>query len=141
MPTSVLRLLLLSATLALLPGMACARSRHQQADTVLGHPFYTETGRASWYGAFHDGRTTANGSSFDRSEFTAAHPSLKFGTIVQVTNLANRRMVKVQITDRGPHVKGRIIDVSAAAARELGMQHRGTARVRIRAFAYDQFPD
>jgi rare lipoprotein A len=60
---------------------------------------------------------------------------------VQVTNLANGRKVKVQITDRGPHVAGRIIDVSAAAARELGMQHRGTARVRIRAYRYDQFPD
>lgn len=107
----------------------------------LGHPFYTETGRASWYGQFHDGRTTADGSTFDRTAFTAAHPSLKFGTIVQVTNLANHRMVKVAITDRGPYAKSRIIDVSAAAARELGMQRRGTARVRIRAYDYDQFPD
>ena len=85
--------------------------------------------------------TTANGSSFDPDEFTAAHRSLKFGTIVQVTNLRNHRMVKVRITDRGPHAPGRIIDVSAAAARELGMQHRGLARVRVRAYDYDQFPD
>jgi rare lipoprotein A len=104
-------------------------------------PFFTQTGRASWYGRRHDGHTTADGSLFDRSEFTAAHRSLKFGTVVQVTNLGNHRMVKVRITDRGPRAGGRIIDVSAAAARELGMQHRGTARVRIEAFAYDQFPD
>ena len=90
---------------------------------------------------WHDGKTTAQGTSFDPHDFTAAHRTLKFGTIVQVTNLRNHRMVKVQITDRGPHVEGRIIDVSAAAARELGMQRRGTARVRIRVYGYDQFPD
>lgn len=102
---------------------------------------YTETGHASWYGEKHDGRTTADGSSFDRTEFTAAHRTLKFGTMVQVTNLANHRKVKVRVTDRGPHTQGRIIDVSAAAARELGMQRRGTARVRVSVFKSDQFPD
>lgn len=102
--------------------------------------YFEETGRASWYGEWHDGRATAQGTAFDRTAFTAAHRTLPFGTIVQVTNLANHRMVKVEITDRGPHVPGRVIDVSAAAARELGMQHRGTARVRLRAFRYDQFP-
>jgi rare lipoprotein A len=115
-----------------LPGGALARSPGA---------YFTETGRASWYGSFHDGKTTAHGATFDRSEFTAAHRTLAFDTIVQVTNLANGRKVKVQITDRGPHVKGRIIDVSAAAARQLGMQHRGTARVRVEAYRYDQFPD
>ena len=127
----------------LLLGLAPAFAQPHQA-----HPkamdegaFYAETGGASWYGHWHNGMTTANGSSFDPDEFTAAHRSLKFGTIVQVTNLRNHRMVKVRITDRGPHAPGRIIDVSAAAARELGMQHRGLARVRVRAYDYDQFPD
>jgi rare lipoprotein A len=103
--------------------------------------FFTESGRASWYGHRHDGKITADGSDFDAQDFTAAHPTLKFGTIVQVTNLRNHRMVRVRITDRGPHVPGRIIDVSAAAARELGMQHRGRARVQVRAYDSDQFPD
>lgn len=106
-----------------------------------GRAYFTETGQASWYGEKHDGKTTADGSTFDRTDFTAAHRSLKFGTILRVTNLSNHRMVKVRVIDRGPHVAGRIIDVSAAAARELGMQHRGTARVRIRAYWFDQFPD
>ena len=102
---------------------------------------YTETGPASWYGEKHEGLTTANGSSFDPDEFTAAHRTLKFGTMVRVTNLANHRKVTVRITDRGPHTKGRIIDVSSSAARELGMQRRGTARVRVSVFKSDQFPD
>jgi len=102
---------------------------------------YTETGPASWYGDKHEGLTTADGSSFDPDEFTAAHRTLKFGTMVRVTNLANHRAVTVRITDRGPHAKGRIIDVSSSAARELGMQRRGTVRVRVSVFKSDQFPD
>ena len=120
------------------PAPVCAQLSGPVSDTGA---YFSETGGASWYGSYHDGRTTAAGSTFDRSELTAAHRTLAFGTVVQVTNLANGRMVKVQITDRGPHVKGRIIDVSAAAARELGMQRRGTAQVRLRAFRYDQYPD
>lgn len=130
------------ALLVLLPAMAAARS-HKPDPGAAGEDgaFYAETGRASWYGHWHNGMAAADGSSFDPGDFTAAHRTLKFGTIVQVTNLRNHRMVKVRITDRGPHSAGRIIDVSAAAARELGMQHRGVVRVRVRAFRYDQFPD
>lgn len=68
----------------------------------------------------------------------AAHPWLPFGTVVRVTNLRNRRSVKVRVTDRGPHAKRRVIDVSTAAARELGMQRRGVARVSVKAFYEDQ---
>lgn len=118
-------------------GLLCLVVAPAVADSV----YFTETGRASWYGEKHDGRMTASGSSFDRSELTAAHRTLPFGTILLVTNLANGRKVKVEVTDRGPHVAGRIIDVSAAAARELGMQRRGWAQVTIRAFRHDQFPD
>jgi rare lipoprotein A len=120
--------------------MAAAHSRKVE-DADKDGAFYAETGGASWYGRWHNGMTAADGSSFDPDDFTAAHRTLKFGTIVQVTNLRNHRMVKVRITDRGPHAPGRIIDVSAAAARELGMQNRGLAQVRVRAFRYDQFPD
>jgi rare lipoprotein A len=100
--------------------------------------FFTETGFASFYGHAHDGNRTANGKRFDHRNFTAAHPSLPFGTLVRVTNLANGRTVTVEITDRGPHIKRRIIDVSLAAARPLRMQKQGIARVRVEAVRMDQ---
>jgi rare lipoprotein A len=89
------------------------------------------SGRASWYGPKFHGRTTANGEIFDSNALTAAHPSLPFGTKVRVTNLYNGRSVIVRINDRGPFVKGRIIDVSAAAARVLNMINSGTASVQL----------
>lgn len=90
-----------------------------------------QTGRASWYGQRHHGRLTANGETFDQDGFTAAHPDLPFGTWVKVTLLASRRSVLVRINDRFPMHRGRIIDLSRAAAREIGMMRRGTGRVRI----------
>ena len=89
------------------------------------------SGRASWYGHKFHGRRTANGEIFDSNALTAAHPSLPFGTKVRVTNLRNGHSVIVRINDRGPFVKGRIIDVSAAAARVLNMVNSGTARVQL----------
>ncbi len=100
--------------------------------------YFSETGMASFYGRAHDGNKTANGRRFDHRDFTAAHPSLPFGTRVRVTNLGNGRTVTVEITDRGPHIKRRIIDVSLAAARALHMQKSGVARVRVEAFRIDQ---
>ena len=90
-----------------------------------------QTGEASWYGAQHHGRKTASGAVFDQGALTAAHPSLPFGTRVKVTNLSNGKSVDVEITDRGPFVGGRIIDLSQAAARALGMVESGTASVRL----------
>lgn len=78
-------------------------------------------GIASWYGAKHHGRRTASGERFDQKKLTAAHPTLPWGSIVRVTSLANGKSVDVRINDRGPFVKGRIIDLSRAAARALGM--------------------
>ena len=75
---------------------------------------------------------------FDHRDFTAAHLTLAFGTLVRVTNLANGRTVTVRVTDRGPKIKTRIIDVSLAAAQALGMQQKGVTRVRLEAFAQDQ---
>ena len=100
--------------------------------------FFSQTGLASFYGRAHDGNITANGKRFDHQEFTAAHPSLPFGTLVRVTNLGNGRTVTVEITDRGPHIKRRIIDISLAAARALRMQKKGITRVRVEAFRNDQ---
>lgn len=96
-------------------------------------PSFTQTGLASFYGRAHDGKTTANGDRFDPQGFTAAHRSLAFGTLVRVTNLENGQTVTVKITDRGPFVRGRIIDVSLAAALALGMVDKGVTRVRLEA--------
>jgi rare lipoprotein A len=90
-----------------------------------------QEGIASYYGdAFH-GNTTANGETFDMYKFTAAHRTLPLGTKVRVKNLANNRSIILRINDRGPYVEGRIIDVSYAAAKQLGMVETGTANVRI----------
>jgi rare lipoprotein A len=101
-------------------------------------PIFTQVGMASWYGENHDGKTTANGETFDMNALTAAHRTLPFGTVVRVTNLATKRMIKVRINDRGPYAEGRIIDLSARAARDLGITDHGVARVRIEQFAADQ---
>jgi rare lipoprotein A len=94
-------------------------------------PTLTETGLASWYGAKHHGKLTASGEVFNQEYFTAAHPTLPWGSRVKVINLDNGKSVDVRINDRGPFKKGRIIDVSRAAARALGMVGQGIARVRI----------
>jgi rare lipoprotein A len=92
----------------------------------------TETGIASWYGEPYNGRRAANGQIYDMEQLTAAHRTLPFNTWVEVNNLDNGKQVDVRITDRGPFVAGRIIDVSRAAAREIGMLGPGIARVRLR---------
>jgi rare lipoprotein A (peptidoglycan hydrolase) len=88
-------------------------------------------GMASWYGPGFDGRRTASGERYDKRNLTAAHPSLPFGTLVQVTNLENGRQVVVRINDRGPFGHRRVIDLSYAAAHELRMVGAGTARVEL----------
>lgn len=90
-----------------------------------------ETGVASWYGQEFHGRPTSSGEVFDMNDMTAAHRTLPFGTNVMVTNLANGRSVVVRINDRGPFVRGRIIDLSYAAAQVLGIVGPGTALVRL----------
>jgi rare lipoprotein A len=90
-----------------------------------------EVGVASWYGPDFHGRPTSSREIYDMHDMTAAHRTLPFGTHVMVTNLANGRSTVVRINDRGPFVKGRIIDLSYAAARVLGMIGPGTARVRL----------
>src|SRR5690242_10389029 len=101
-------------------------------------PFFTETGLASFYGRAHAGKRTASGERFDHRDFTAAHRTLAFGTLLRVTNLSNGRAVTVEVTDRGPHIKTRVIDISLAAARALHMQKKGITRVKLEAFQDDQ---
>jgi rare lipoprotein A len=94
-------------------------------------PDYDREGIASWYGPRFHGRSTANGEVFDSGDLTAAHPTLPLPSVVRVTNLANRRQLDVRVNDRGPFVGDRIIDLSQAAARQLGFERLGTARVRV----------
>lgn len=91
----------------------------------------TERGIASWYGDPYHGRRTASGEVYDMEKYTAAHRTLAFQTWVRVENLENARRVDVRITDRGPFVDGRIIDLSRAAARDIDLIRTGTARVRL----------
>ena len=100
--------------------------------SLTGH---TEVGQASYYAAPYHGRATASGERFDTHKLTAAHRTLPFGTRVRVTNLRNGKSVVVTITDRGPFKKGRVIDVSEKAARELGFVRAGTAHVRVQVLA------
>jgi len=90
-----------------------------------------QRGKATWYGGKFHGRKTASGERFDKRSMTAAHRTLPFGTIVRVTNLRNKRSVEVRINNRGPYGKGRIIDVSEAAARKLGMISAGVVPVTV----------
>jgi rare lipoprotein A len=88
-----------------------------------------QSGMASWYGPGFQGRRTASGERFNTGSYTAAHRSLPFGTRVRVTNVRNGQSVVVRINDRGPFAGGRIIDLSKASARAIGMG--GTARVKL----------
>ena len=92
---------------------------------------FVQTGIASWYGPGFHGKRTANGEIYDQHALTAAHQSLPLGTDVMVTNLENEQAIEVRINDRGPFVEGRIIDLSLAAAKSIGVYAPGTALVRV----------
>jgi len=95
-------------------------------------PAYDAIGIASWYGRdFHD-RPTANGETFDMEQISAAHPTLPMPSLVEVTNLENGRSLRLRVNDRGPFHGNRVIDLSRAAARELGFEGKGLAKVRVR---------
>jgi rare lipoprotein A len=110
-----------------------ATSGHKTRKTQINSPKSKayQIGTASWYGEQFQGKQTASGEPFDMRDFTAAHPSLKLGTFVKVTNLRNGKAVVVRINDRGPVVDGRIIDLSYNAARALGFKERGLQTVRL----------
>lgn len=112
--------------LAAAPLMAeAADERDAPGERVIG------TGMASYYGANFAGRRTASGERLSNGAFTAAHRTAPFGSRIRVRNLSNGREVVVRINDRGPWIKGRIIDVSFAAAKAIGLTRTGTARVRL----------
>lgn len=108
--------------------MACGGGGPKK--TATGKPTVQE-GKASWYGGQHHGGPTASGERFNKHAMTAAHRTLRMNTRVRVTNKRNGRTVEVRINDRGPYTKGRIIDLSEAAARKLGMIEAGVVPVRV----------
>ncbi len=120
------QLLLLVAITA--PSMGCHRAVRGEP-TARGSGI--EEGTASYYGTEFRGRRTASGERFNPEEFTAAHRTLRFGTCLVVQNLRNGARVQVRINDRGPYAANRILDVSQAAARKLGMIVAGWAPVRL----------
>jgi len=112
---------LILTTLLLLSTSACAKPKKN-----------IETGKGSWYGKKFQGRLTASGEPFNMYDLTAAHKTLPFNTMVEVTNLRNNRKVIVRINDRGPYAKGRIIDLSYLAAKKLGYANKGVAKLKLR---------
>jgi len=102
---------------------------------VDGHPVSTEVGLASWYGPPYDKHPGANGEIYDQNAMTAAHRTLPLGTIIRVTNQATGQSAVVKITDRGPFVHGRVLDLSLAAAKATGVYRAGVAKVKIEVFS------
>ena len=94
-------------------------------------PLWSETGIASWYGAPYHNRRASNGEVYDMHAMTAAHRTLPLGSVVRVTDLKTGSYAVVRITDRGPFIEGRIIDLSRSAAERIGIIQRGTAEVRL----------
>src|SRR5512143_1226488 len=125
------------------PGCALPFGRRQTLPPPVGAPQVKEevpnaegpkveqVGNAYWYGPAQDGKETASGETFDQKKLTAAHPTLPLGTKAVVTNLETGKSVEVTINDRGPFVKGRKIDLSKAAAQQIGMTKKGVAKVKI----------
>jgi rare lipoprotein A len=97
-------------------------------------PIYTETGTASWYGPPYDRHRGANGQIFDQNMLSAAHRTLPMGSLLRVTNLRTGQSSVMRVTDRGPFVPGRILDLSVASAKSIGVWQPGTATVRIEVF-------
>jgi rare lipoprotein A len=98
----------------------------------------TQNGKASWYGPGFQGRKTASGERYNMNTYSAAHRTLAFGTKLCVENLHNGRGVTVRVNDRGPFVRGRVVDVSRKAAQSLGMIRSGTASVRVSVVGSEQ---
>jgi rare lipoprotein A len=113
--------------IALAPILAADEAAHAQRVQSV----FVQHGIASWYGPGFHGRKTASGERFNQHELTAAHKRLPLGTKATVTNLTNGKRIEVEINDRGPYARGRILDLSRAAADRLGMKNAGTTRVRV----------
>ncbi len=118
-----------AAAMALLLCAPASGSRNSTVEDIVSA--WTQSGRVSWYGPGFHGRRTASGETFDTNDLTMAHRSLPLGSKVRVTNLDNGRSVVLRVNDRGPYVRGRIADLSHAAARRLDFIDDGVVRARI----------
>jgi rare lipoprotein A len=107
------------------------------ATFIKDHLGNTQIGQASYYSSKFNGKATYFGEKFSNMEMTAAHPSLPYNTILEVTNLANNKKVMVRVNDRGPHAKSRVVDLSKSAAHELGMVASGVAKVIVKVIGID----
>jgi rare lipoprotein A len=113
------------------PNPNATAAKHGRTPAVPAPVGYIEEGNASWYGNPFHGRRASNGETYDMHKLTAAHRTLPFETMVRVTNLSNNKSTVVRITDRGPFVENRVIDLSMAAAREIESIGPGVVRVRL----------
>lgn len=123
-----------SGPIGSMPPPAIAPATETAVTPPIEVPAKTPTvhvGDASWYGPGFSGKTTASGEVFDETKMTAAHKTLPLGTKAKVTNLKDGKSVQVEINDRGPYAQGRIIDLSQAAAKALGIIDRGVVKVRV----------
>ncbi len=114
-----------------IPANNAPAAKHGKTPAAPAPVGYTEEGNASWYGNPFHGRRASNGETYDMHKLTAAHRTLPFETMVRVTNLSNNKSTVVRITDRGPFVENRVIDLSMAAAREIESIGPGVVRVRL----------
>ncbi|AWT48806.1 septal ring lytic transglycosylase RlpA family lipoprotein [Psychrobacter sp. YP14] len=141
-PTSLLQTSFEPSSLAASSSLMDAKGSKvsQDNDDVLSHLTlvasnavnkFKQSGRASWYGGKFHGRKTASGERFDMNSLTAAHPSLPFNTYLRVTNKGNGKSVVVKVNDRGPYHGNRVLDLSYAAAKQIGLVSRGIANVTI----------
>jgi rare lipoprotein A len=119
---------ILLASMCTMPALAGPK---QKNFIEVHRPATVQVGKASWYGRWHAGRLTANGERFNPQALTCAHRTLPLGSVVKVTDLATGRNVSLEVNDRGPYVKGRILDLSEGAARELGVGDKGVTLVRL----------
>ena len=113
-----------------LPNQTIAKKTDAKVNADKKRHWY-QIGRASWYGEDFQGQQTASGEDFDMNQMTCAHRSLPLGSIIRVTNLRNHKAIVVRVNDRGPMPQDRVVDLSYAAARFLGVSSRGTAPVRL----------
>ncbi len=139
--TRARRGLLLAGVVAAALASGCASSRTTSTSAPAPAEGWRERGDASWYGEPYHGRPTASGEIYDMHDFTAAHRTLAFGTWVRVTRRDDGRSVDVRVTDRGPFVSGRVIDLSWAAARRIGLDVDGVTEVTVELVDRPRPPD
>ena len=128
-------ILLFGVVLIIFISLGCGSKKssrgYQHSDELKNVDGFTQTGLASWYGDKEHGNLAASGERFSKYDYTAAHKSLPFGTVVRVTNLENGMDVVVKINDRGPFIRGRIIDLSYSSAKSIDLVRTGVAKVKV----------